>query len=214
MSPANDSSANGAAPFRDLVRLSEAQKQKARKDSPRCAKLLSGKSVRFVDIWRKAAARPLKPVEMSNTHRPGTGTPFPDAVWTFVYGKGKGQQTWRWREGDMPGFAWFLQERFFELSGAWHVARTELAMQKKRKRGANTTASRRKLEAATRYQELRRVARKVLAEEPDIKMATLAAMLSERGFGGKEAIRKLLPKLRVRTKSRGRSGKRLSQAVR
>ncbi len=154
------------------------------------ATLLSGEFVRFVDLWRKAAARPLKTIRIDSTHRPGM--PFADAVWTL---EEEGKLIARWREGDLPGFADWLKERLYELQGAWHIARTELGVVKKRKAGGARTASDRKAKAERRNDTLTAAARKLKKENPRLTISDLARHLSDRDHGGVESLRKKLPKL-------------------
>lgn len=88
---------------------------KKTKRHPAGVTLLSGEFVHNIDQWRKFAALPFRPINLSNE-----GTP---AVWTL---KEDGKPIAQWHEADMPGFADWLWNRIAQLHGAWHVARDEL----------------------------------------------------------------------------------------
>ena len=62
--------------------------------------------------------------------------------------------------------------------------------------GGKKTAEARKRDARTREDKLRAAAHSIISINPGLSKAALARILAERGYGGKTAIKKKLPKRR------------------
>jgi hypothetical protein len=75
------------------------------------------------------------------------------------------------------------------------LAKTGDASLKRSKAGGEKTAATLKDEASARRARLKKAALDILKTDPRIKRRALAAMLADRGHGGAEAIRTMLPKL-------------------
>lgn len=75
------------------------------------------------------------------------------------------------------------------------VAQADLETDARRRSGAGSAALTQQRAAARRDAEILKAARAILKDEPQIKGAALAAMLADRGHGGRYAIEKKLPRL-------------------
>lgn len=150
--------------------------------------MLSGEFVRNVDLWRKWAAVPMTSVKFDDFKDPTTGEHY----WTL---DDDGKRICQWREADAPGLSAWVFSLYVRYHGAWHVARDSLTLVAAQKRTAAELAAKRKAEAAKADAKLLKAARAILKGEPRIKVAALAAVLSDRGLGGKKAIEKKLPRL-------------------
>lgn len=90
--------------------------------------LLSGEVVRHLDEWRKFAAIPFLPISISCVGVPAT--------WTL---KQDGKLVSQWQESDAPGLGNWLQNIVAQYHGAWHLARTELGVVTKKRRGGTNS---------------------------------------------------------------------------
>lgn len=88
-----------------------------------------------------------------------------------------------------------LKEQSLVASYAVGVARVELGAAAKRAAGGKKAASASKRAAAVGDANLKGAAEKLKARNRSLSDSSIAEILSERGFGGTEAIRKKLPRL-------------------
>lgn len=153
------------------------------------------KKDRTVDFWRAWAAEPLPHLsiggELVGAKIIGSKTTG-EKVWTLREDQ---RQIAQWREDEVPGLGSWLATKLAQLHGAWHIARTELGVVKKKKVGGARTAAERKTIAESRNDALMLAARKMLKKNPRLTNSDLARQLHDRGHGGAESLRKRLPKL-------------------
>lgn len=140
--------------------------------------------MRNVDHWRKLASEPL-------------------LNWRFV--RSDDRQVWaldvdgkrisQWREVDAPGLGDWFATIYARYHGAWHVAQTQLGIVTKNKRGGDAAGSDRKDEAKANDRALATIALRILKEEGPMSNSALAQLMDDRGHGGRESLRKKLPRL-------------------
>lgn len=156
--------------------------------------MLSGEFVRNVDRWREWAAVPMTSVKLDCFDDPVTGA----CTWTV---DDDGRRVSQWREVDAPGLGQWVSRLYGRYHGAWHLAQDSLKLIEGQKAAGAALAADRKADAAEADAKLLKAARAILRDEPRIKVAALAAVLSDRGLGGAKAIEKKLPRLLGKKKS-------------